>query len=87
MAISHLERESLRGGRNWKHAFLGGVGIVLGGVFLWLAMRNVSRSDIETTLLQMDVKWLGAGVIIYLALVGLRCLRWGFLLRGTGSAT
>src|SRR5262249_4236895 len=85
MTISHHERESQRGGPNWKHALLGGTGIVLGGAFLWLAMRNVARSDIETTLRQVDVKWLGIGVMIYLASISLRCLRWGFLLRGTGS--
>ena len=33
----------------------------------------------------MDGKWLIAGVAVYLAAIGLRCLRWGILLRATGS--
>ena len=30
-------------------------------------------------------KWLIAGVAVYLAAIDLRCLRWGILLRATGS--
>ena len=30
-------------------------------------------------------KWLLAGVAVYLAAIGLRCLRWGILLRATGT--
>ena len=33
----------------------------------------------------MQGKWLIAGVSVYLAAIGLRCLRWGILLRATGT--
>ena len=33
----------------------------------------------------MDGKWLIADVVVYLAGIGVRCLRWGVLLRATGS--
>jgi hypothetical protein len=33
----------------------------------------------------MEGKWLITGVAVYLAAIGLRCLRWGILLRATGS--
>ena len=41
--------------------------------------------DLERALREMDGKWLIAGVAVYLAAIGLRCLRWGILLRATGS--
>ncbi len=72
-------------GLNWRRALLGGLGILLGGVFLWLAIRNVKPQDVETALATMDRWWLMAGVAVYLSAIGLRCLRWGFLLRATGS--
>jgi uncharacterized protein (TIRG00374 family) len=64
---------------------MGGVGILLGGLFLWLAMRNVHPADVERARRQADPEWLIAGVAVYLASIGLRCLRWGFLLRAAGS--
>lgn len=72
-------------GRNWRRAALGTLGIVIGGVFLWLALRHVDPRDLERALREMDGKWLFAGVAVYLAAIGLRCLRWGILLRATGS--
>ena len=41
--------------------------------------------DLERALREMEGKWLIAGVAVYLAAIGLRCLRWGILLRATGS--
>lgn len=83
MSISHRDRAGLHGGRHWKHVILGGAGILLGGVFLWLAVRDLDLRDIETVLRQLDPQWLIAGVAIYLASIGVRCLRWGVLLRAT----
>lgn len=85
MTTSHCEREGLVGGRSRKHVLLGGLGILLGGVFLWLAMRTINPADIETTLRKVDIEWLIAGVTFYLLSIGVRCLRWGVLLRATGS--
>jgi glycosyltransferase 2 family protein len=79
------KRKNLFGGRNREHVLLGAIGFLLGGVFLWLAMRNVNPADIKTTLRQVDIGWLIAGVTLYLLSIGVRCLRWGILLRATGS--
>lgn len=85
MATGDLERTSHRGRRNLKHAMLGGAGIVLGGVFLWFATRGLHSADVAAALRQLDRNWLIAGVVIYLVSIGLRCLRWGVLLRATDS--
>src|SRR5262249_17135243 len=73
------------GARSQKHMLLGGAGFLLGGAFLWLAMRNVNPADIQMAPRQMDPHWLIAGVTVYLTSIALRCLRWGILLRATGS--
>ena len=78
-------RESLSSGRNWRHAALGAAGIVLGAVFLWLAVRHIDLDEVATAVHRMDGKWLIAGVAFYLAAVAVRCLRWGSLLRATGN--
>jgi uncharacterized membrane protein YbhN (UPF0104 family) len=85
MGIPQHKQGGPGGGPNWRHVGLGGLGVVLGGFFLWLAVRNINPRDVETALLQMDRMWLVTGVAAYLMSIGLRCLRWGFLLRPTGS--
>jgi uncharacterized protein (TIRG00374 family) len=85
MPTAELEQDSHRGRRTLKHAILGSAGIVLGGVFLWLATRALDPADVATALRQLDPNWLIAGVAVYLASIGLRCLRWGVLLRATDS--
>jgi glycosyltransferase 2 family protein len=71
--------------RFWKRVFLGCAGIALGGLFFFLASRNVNMSDLQTTLRQTDAYWLSIGVALYLASISLRCVRWGILLRATGG--
>jgi glycosyltransferase 2 family protein len=71
------------GGRNWKRAVLGSAGIALGGAFLWLAMRDIDPAIVASTLRQVNGYWLVASVIVYLTSIGLRCIRWGILLRAT----
>jgi uncharacterized protein (TIRG00374 family) len=85
MGITQRKQGSPGGGPNWRHAGLGGLGIVLGGFFLWLAVRNINPGDVETALRRMDRLWLMTGIAVYLISIGLRCLRWGLLLRATGS--
>ena len=70
---------------NWKRAVVGAAGIVLGAMFLWLATRHIDPDEIQKALREMDLKWLMAGVASYLAAIALRCLRWGILVRATGS--
>jgi uncharacterized protein (TIRG00374 family) len=71
------------GGRNWKRAVLGGAGIALGGALLWLAMRDVEPAVVASTLRQVNGYWLVVAVALYLTSIGLRCIRWGVLLRAT----
>ena len=85
MTSGDRERPTSSAGRNWRRAALGGLGVVIGGVFLWLALRHIDPGDLARALREMDGKWLIAGVAVYLAAIGLRCLRWGILLRATGS--
>ena len=85
MARGNDQPETASTGRNWRRAGIGALGVVVGGVFLWLALRHVDAGDLERALGEMQGKWLIAGVAVYLAAIGLRCLRWGILLRATGS--
>jgi uncharacterized protein (TIRG00374 family) len=72
-----------RGRSNWKPALLASFGVFLGGIFLWLALRKINPSDVEIMLQRVNRNWLLVAVAIYLLSIGLRCLRWGVLLRAT----
>ena len=85
MASDDLERESPGSRRRWKRALLGATGVALGGLFLSLAMRHFKLTDIESAFRQLEVAWLATGVAAYIASIGLRCLRWGILLRATDN--
>ena len=80
MTTHHGERK-----KRLKHFFVGGAGVLLGAMFLWLATRNLDPAVVESTLRQADVAWLIIGIIFYLLSIGLRCLRWGILLRATAG--
>ncbi len=85
MTIGAHEEQTSSAIRNWRRVAVGTFGVVIGGVFLWLALRHVDPRDLERALREMDSKWLIASVAIYLAAIGLRCLRWSILLRATGT--
>ena len=85
MTRGHHERRASSADRTWGRVAIGTFGVVIGGVFLWLALRHIDPVDLERALREMDGEWLIAGVAVYLAAIGLRCLRWGILLRATGS--
>jgi glycosyltransferase 2 family protein len=72
-------------GAQWRRVLVGAVGVCLGGLFLYLALKEVNTSDVETTVRQVNRAWLTASVGIYLCSIALRCLRWGILLRAAGS--
>jgi hypothetical protein len=80
MPTHHGERK-----KRLKLFLIGSAGVFLGGMFLWLATRNMDPAVVETTLRQADVAWLIIGIVFYLLSIGLRCLRWGILLRATGD--
>ncbi len=85
MTGSDHERLLSSSGRSWRRVAIGALGVVMGGVILWIALRHIDPGDLEHALREMQGKWLIAGVAVYLAAIGLRCLRWGILLRATGS--
>ena len=85
MANGEPARESSPRTRTWRHGVLGGAGLVLGGLFLWLAVRHIDRGEVATALRQMDGTWLIAGITAYLAAIAMRCLRWGILLRAADN--
>ncbi len=85
MANSERAHEASPRARTWKRALLGGAGIVLGGLFLWLAVRHIDPNEVAAALRRMDGEWLIAGIALYLAAIALRCLRWGVLLRATDN--
>jgi glycosyltransferase 2 family protein len=68
-----------------RNALFGVAGIVLGALFLWLALRHVALNDVEAALRQMNRGWLSAAVASYLISIALRCVRWGILLRTTDN--
>jgi uncharacterized membrane protein YbhN (UPF0104 family) len=76
-------RNSRNPGRVWKRAALGGAGKALGSTFLWLAMRHVEPAVVARTLQQVDRRWLVVAMAVTLTATGLRCIRWGVLLRAT----
>jgi hypothetical protein len=67
MASDDRERETPGSRRIWRRALLGAIGVVLGGLFLWLAMRHFKLTDIESALRQLEVAWLTTGVAAYIA--------------------
>ncbi len=74
-----------RNSRDLKRAIAGVLGVLVGGVFLWLALRHIDPRELKVALHEMDGKWLVIAVAIYLLSIGLRCLRWGVLLRATDN--
>jgi glycosyltransferase 2 family protein len=69
----------------FRGVLFGAVGLLVGLFFLYLALRDLDRRDIEAVLLRFDGAWLAAGMAIYFASIVLRCLRWGTLLRRNGD--
>ncbi len=74
-----------RGSRNLKRAVAGVLGILVGGVFLWLALRHIDPGELKAALHEIDGKWLVTAVATYLLSIAVRCLRWGVLLRATDN--
>lgn len=69
----------------FKRATYGAIGLVLGAVFLYLAVRNIHREEIAAVLQKLDVWWLLAGVTVYMSSIALRSVRWGLLLRASAT--
>ncbi len=69
-----------------KHMSLGLAGLLLGTVFLWLALKNINLNDVSIVVAHINRGWVAAGALIYLSSIAVRCLRWGMLLNVIGTA-
>jgi uncharacterized protein (TIRG00374 family) len=58
-----------------------GLGILISGVFLWFAFRNLKPEEVLGYIQNLDVGWLLLGASVYFVGVTLISLRWSFLLR------
>jgi len=63
--------------KNWKLW----VGILISGLFLWLALRGLELEQVWTTLRGANYIWLLPGIAIYFLGVWARAWRWHYLLR------
>jgi uncharacterized protein (TIRG00374 family) len=68
-------------GRRFKHLVLVVAGTVLGLVFLYLAFRDISWSDLSEGLTALDPVYLAPGVLLLLLAQLLRAIRFGLILR------
>jgi uncharacterized membrane protein YbhN (UPF0104 family) len=60
-------------------------GVAVGLLFLWLALRGIDWAELQVVASGVRYPALAAGVVWYLMSIAVRCLRWGILLRATGS--
>ncbi len=56
-------------------------GIGIGGLFLWLSLRGHDLAQLRDLSLSARPEWIAAGIVTYLATMGLRAMRWQLLLR------
>ncbi len=57
------------------------LGLLVSGVFLWLALRGLQLEDVWQALRGANYLWLFPGVGVYFLAVGARAWRWHYLLR------
>jgi len=55
--------------------------ILIGGLFIWLALRNVVWADLTTALASVDLFSIGGYFLLFTAFHLVRVHRWGLLLR------
>jgi uncharacterized membrane protein YbhN (UPF0104 family) len=68
-----------------KRGALSLCGLATGALLLWIALRGIDPSEIEAAIGQVNPLWLAGASTAYLASIACRCVRWGTLLRATGS--
>jgi glycosyltransferase 2 family protein len=64
-----------------KRIGFGLTGVVLGSVFLWLALRGINWDEVAVAISRLSYAWLVTAIFIYLSSIAVRCVRWGILLR------
>jgi glycosyltransferase 2 family protein len=67
-----------------KKTFLQGTfGLAFGALCLWLALRQISFSEIQGSLVNLDYRWIFLAIFFYCINVSVRVIRWRILLRST----
>src|SRR5689334_7383814 len=61
------------------------VGVVVGCVLLWLALRNVDLSQVWRILTLIDRRWIAGAIFVYWIALSLRILRWWIILRAVAA--
>jgi uncharacterized protein (TIRG00374 family) len=69
--------------RHWRAL----VGVLISGVFLYLAFRGQDLNEIRDALLESNLWWLPVALALYFVGVWFRALRWHFLLRPVADRT
>lgn len=65
-----------------RPALQGLAGIALGGLCLWLALRQTNIDDIAAALSQTQLQWALTGLAVYWVNLAIRVVRWHVLLNG-----
>jgi uncharacterized protein (TIRG00374 family) len=58
------------------------LGVIISGVFLWIALRSLRLGDVWQALKNANYMWLLPGIAVYFLAVWARAWRWHYLLRG-----
>ena len=69
--------------RHWRAL----AGVLISGVFLYLAFRGQDLNEIRDALLESNLWWLPVALALYFVGVWFRALRWHFLLRPVADRT
>lgn len=69
-----------------RNALMGLLGLVTGGAFLWLALRNVDLAEVGAMLAAIDTSAMAIAAFVYWMALLLRICRWHVLLRELGNA-
>jgi uncharacterized protein (TIRG00374 family) len=64
-----------------KKRWIAVLGLLISGVFLWIAFRNLKPEAVVTNIQQANIAWLLVGGGVYFLAVTVISLRWRFLLR------
>ena len=66
--------------RTNRIVFQGAVGLAIGAVLMWLALRGVSLAEVLALLGQADARWIALALVLYGCDLCLRVFRWHLLL-------
>ena len=62
----------------FKRIMFAVAGLAIGALFLWLALRDINRREIEAAIAQVQYRWLVVAVVMYLASIAARACAGAF---------